>query len=509
MSRILRDYQSDMVARGRGLLRANNSILMVAATGAGKTSLAAYMLDSAAKRNFRGWFTVPKIDLVEQTAETFREMDIPFGIIAAGFPSNPYMPIQICSIDTIKGRLGRYEKPQLVVEDEAHHSEAPGWKRVKEHNNQAKHVGLSATPERLDGKGLGASYDAIVDGPQTEWLIDQGYLSPYKAYSPPGPDMSGVATRMGDYSIGQSEEKMDKPTITGSAVAHYLRHARGKRAVVFCVSVKHSQHVTEEFRAAGIVAFHLDGTTDKGVRRDALKAFKAGKIQVLCNCGIVSEGVDIPGLDVVIILRPTQSLAMYMQMVGRSLRAVYAPGYDLSTAIGRKAAIAAGPKPYALILDHAGCIKTHGLPCDKREWSLEGRKKKDKASVEEMALAMRQCPKCYASHRPRPSCPECGHVYLIQAREPETVDADLIEVDLDAARRRRVIENRSADSISALIKMGTERGYKKSAVWAAHYQKSRRGAEATLNELMIYATEQQNPDPVKWAAEIMSVVMRK
>ena len=489
MTFLLRPYQDDLIASARGLLRQHDSVLIQAPTGAGKTALSAFMLDSASRRKRRGWFVCHRAELVEQTALTFDKVGIQYGIIAAGYPLNPLNPVQICSIDTLKGRIGRYQPPDLVVWDECHHTAAAGWKRVKEAYRAAKHVGLSATPERLDGKGLDELFDAMVPGPSVQWLIGQGFLSKYRAFAPPGPSMAGVHTRMGDFVRGENEAAMDKPTITGDAIKHYMRYARGKSAVAFCVSVKHSQHVAAEFRAAGVVAAHLDGAMDRSERKRIVQAFRRGDIQVLTNVDLFGEGFDLPSLEVSIILRPTQSLSLYLQQVGRCLRP--APG-----------------KEYALILDHAGNIARHGLPDDDREWSLQGRKKKPK-TAEKSALAMRQCPKCYASHRPMPVCPECRHVYAVVAREPEQVDGDLIEVDLDAARRRRIIENRAADSISSLIAMGESRGYKKPAIWAAHYQRSRKGDEATLNELMIYAAEQKKADPTAWAGEVMSRVLRK
>ena len=499
MTFALREYQSDIIASARGLLRQHQSILLQAPTGAGKTALAAYMLGSASSRGKRCWFICHRAELVEQTALTFDKVGIPYGVIAAGHPLNPNMPVQICSIDTLKNRIGRYAPPDLVVWDEGHHTAAAGWRKVKDANPQAKHVALSATPERLDGKGLDDLFDAMVPGPTVSWLIEQGYLARYRLIAPPGPSMAGVATRMGDFAKGENEAVMDKPSITGDAIKTYLKYARGKSAVAFCVSVKHSIHVAEQFRANGVVAVHLDGTMATADRKAAVRAFRAGQIQVLTNVDLFGEGFDLPSLEVSILLRPTQSLALYLQQVGRCLR----PD--------------AG-KERALILDHAGnsgatvngvWTPRHGLPCDPREWSLEGRKKKKKGDAGESGPPVRQCPKCYAAHAPRPKCPECGHVYVVEAREPEMVDADLVEVDLDAARMRRVVENRSAESISELIKMGKDRGYKRPELWAAHYHKARKGKEATLGELIAHAAAEGKADPTKWAAGVMSAVLRR
>jgi len=478
-----------MIAEARGLLRHNDSVLIQAPTGAGKTALAAHMLGSASSRGRISWFNCHRAELVEQTARTFDKVGIPYGVIAAGWPVNPNMPVQICSIDTLKNRMSRYRAPDLIVWDEAHHTAAAGWKRVMQANPQAKHVGLSATPERLDGKGLDDLFAAMVRGPSVPWLIENGYLSKYRAFAPPAPDMAGVTKRMGDYARGENESVMDKPTITGDAIKHYLKLARGKSAVAFCVSVKHSQHVAEQFRLAGVVAVHLDGTTQPEVRKQTIAAFRRGEIQVLCNVDLFGEGFDLPQLEVSILLRPTQSLSLYLQQVGRCLR----PD--------------AGKKQ-ALILDHAGNIARHGLPDDEREWSLEGRAKKAGGKGVDSGPAVRQCPSCYAAHAPAPKCPECGHEYVVQAREPEVVDAELVEVDLEAARKRRVIENRKCESLAELVAVGEGRGYKRPLFWAAHYHRARKGSEATLGELVAYASSIGKPDPGKFAAWVLSAIGR-
>lgn len=484
----LRDYQSEMICNARVAMREHKSILLVSPTGSGKTTLASHMLGSAAERNKRSWFTVPKVELVRQTIEAFERYDIPHGVIASGFRPQPYENVQICSIDTLKNRLGRYQPPELIVWDEAHHTMAAGWLRVKSAYPDAYNVGLTATPERLDGKGLGSEFTAIVEGRSMSWLIDKGYLCRYKAYAPSAPDMNGVHSRMGDYVTAETAAVMDKPTITGDAISHYLRLARGKRAVAFCVSIAHSQHVEQQFRASGIVAVHLDGNTQSSDREAAMRAFKNGQIEVLTNCGLFAEGVDVPALEAAILLRPTQSLSMYLQMVGRSLRPC-------------------DGKEHAIILDHAGLIAKHGLPDDDRTWSLEGRKK-NKASDAERQVAVRQCPNCYACHKPAPKCPECGHVYKIQSRSPDEVDGELVEVDVDAMRLRRKIENRSCDSLASLINLGEQRKYKRPVFWAAHYHRARKGYSATLGELISYASSIGKQDPTKWAAHVLTAIGR-
>ncbi len=448
---ILRPYQTALIDDARVVLRHHNAVLMQLPTGGGKTAIATQMMATVAAKHRLGAFICHRQELVDQTVRTFSEFGVPHGIISSGYTPNPTLPIQVCSIDTLRARLlaGRpVPKFDFLMWDEAHHVAAAGWTKVMRYFPRAKHVGLTATPERLDGKGLRAQFQAMVQGPTTAELIAAGFLTPYRAFAPSAPDLGGVHTKMGDFVRGENEAAMDRPSITGDAVGHYLRHARDKRALAFCVSVAHSQHVVEQFRGAGVVAWHLDGKTDRGVRRQAVAAFRRGEIKVLSNVDLFGEGFDVPSADASIMLRPTKSLALYLQQCGRVLRP--SPG-----------------KSHALLLDHAGNIQRHGLPDDDREWSLDGRQARTKRD-DEASVPVRQCPKCYACHRPAPRCPSCGWNYELKAREVDQVDGDLAEIDVAAQRRERLAEQGRADTIEGLIELGRKRGYASPEKWAAH-----------------------------------------
>jgi superfamily II DNA or RNA helicase len=326
-----------------------------------------------------------------------------------------------------------------------------------QHFAKAKHVGLSATPQRLDGKGLDDCYRSMVVGPSVSWLIQNKYLVPYRAFAPNTPDMTGVHTRMGDYNKAEVEGLMDRPTITGDAIREYSKRALGRRAVVFCISIAHSQHVAESFRAAGIIAVHLDGNTPKPERKSVIAAFKRNEIQVLCNVDLFGEGFDLPALEVCIMLRPTESLALYLQQVGRALR----------TSEG---------KTHALILDHAGNVMRHGLPDDDREWSLEGRKKADREPGEREE-PIKQCEKCFHVHAPAPKCPNCGFVYEVTGREVAHVDGELQELDVEALRRAKMVEQGRARDLEQLVQVGKARGMNNPQGWARHVLRAREEKE--------------------------------
>ena len=243
----LRPYQGAALVAMREHLRCGaRSVLFQLPTGGGKTAVSAFMLRGSAARGLPSLFICHRRELIRQASTTFNEIGVEHGVIAAGFPENDAL-IQIASIDTLKRRLDRVTVPRLVVWDECHHVGAAGWARVFSHFNEAFHVGLSATPARLDGKGLGRYFEQMVQGPTTQELIDDGYLVAPRVFAPSTPDLTGIRTRMGDFQRDAVENLMVDNTVVGNAVEHYKRFANGKRAIVFCVSVRHSEITRASF----------------------------------------------------------------------------------------------------------------------------------------------------------------------------------------------------------------------------------------------------------------------
>lgn len=456
MSVELRNYQDDMITKARISLRTYRNVLLQSPTGSGKTVLAGYMMNRIIDNNKRAFFICHRRELVDQTSKTFRKFGIQHSFIAAGYQYNPHASIYICSVDTLKNRLEKVPVPHFCIWDEAHHLGAAGWARVHAYYQHSYHVGLSATPQRLDGKGLDDRFDHLIPGPSVSWLIDQGYLAQYKLYSVPGVDLTGVHTRMGDYVKAESEHAMDKPAITGNIISHWSKYASEKRTIGFAVSIKHSEHIVEQFNARGIPAVHLDGNTPRDIRRRLLNEFARGTIRVIFNVGLFGEGFDVAansGLDVtvgcVIDAAPTQSLGAWLQRCGRALR----------------------PQDQAIILDHAGNALRHGLPCEEREWDLKGRDKKK--STKGQTETVRQCKKCFAVHKPAPACPECGYEYPIQSRVIEEREGELQELDPAVLRRKARREQGSHRSYDDLVRLGQQRGYKNPAAWARHVYNAR------------------------------------
>lgn len=459
----LRDYQDQAVGRVRGAFRAHNKVLFVLPTGGGKTVIASYMAERASQKG-RVYFICHRKELVEQTVRTFEGFGIHAGVIATGFRPNLTAPVQVCMIDTLKGRLDRVPLPSLVIWDECHHIAAAGWARVAQHFEKSKHVGLTATPERLDGKGLRPWFPHMVLGPAVSDLIEAGHLADYRLYMPSIPNMQGVKKSMGDFQKAAAAAVMDNNTVFGDVIKNYRRQAADKQAVAFCVSIEHSQHTAERFRQNGYMSIHVDGTMPQADRKAAIRSFRNGDIKILSNVDLFGEGFDVPGIEAAILLRPTQSLGLYLQQVGRALRP--SPGKDR-----------------AILLDHAGNALRHGLPDDERAWDLDGKKAREKKeNGDQGGPAARQCPNCFHLHPPRPKCPSCHYVYPVAGRQIDEIAGDLAEVDPTELRRARMQEQAQTKSIDGLVELARKRGYKNPEKWAGYVWTSReakqRGASA-------------------------------
>lgn len=453
MTVVLRPYQEDIIVRVRRALKVHRKALLVMPTGAGKTNTAGFMMKGSVSRNQRCFFMVHRKELVEQTCATMDKLGLDYGIVAAGMPFNPYKNITICSVGTLAARLDKVPAPDLIIVDEAHHSSAATWLAIFAAFPKAFYVGLTATPERLDGRGLDHQYKALVMGPTVRWLIDNGFLAEYRAWSHPSPELKGIRKIAGDYNQGQLAAAMDKPHLIGDIVDHYKKLAMGTQAVMFCVSVEHALHSAAAFKEAGIAADEIDGTANRIDRSNTIGAFRRGEIRVLTSVDLISEGFDLPEMQTTILARPTASLGLMTQQVGRCLRP--APG-----------------KAHAIILDHAGNIARHGLPDAEREWSLEGRKKKSGPSV----APVKQCPNCFGSAPAGvTACPYCGYAFPIQPREVTQVDGSLTEVDVAAVRAKAKAEQASATTYDELVALGRARGYAKPEGWARHLIKARGG----------------------------------
>lgn len=457
----LRSYQQDWIAGLRGAFAEGyRAPLGVLPTGGGKTVCFSYLTRRITDGGKRVVVMAHREEINDQISRTLSRFDVRHGMITAGALYDRRMMAHVASVQTLSRRLDRVQAPDYVIVDEAHHAlAASSWGKVlaafRESNPSLRVIGVTATPERLSGEGLGETFDEMVLGPTTRELIDLGALSEYRLFAPSAAiDLSGVKMRGGDYAKDQLGAAMDKPAIIGSAVNEYRKLCDGMPAVAFCVSVEHAHHTAEQFKAAGYRAAAIDGKMDKVLRRQIVQDFGRGAINVLTSADIVSEGFDVPGIVAAILLRPTQSLALYLQQVGRALRP-------------------ADGKPHAIILDHVRNCERHGLPDDPREWSLLGRgERKKKGEKDENAC--RQCEHCKAySPAAASKCRECGRQFPVQARKIEEVAGSLSEVEIARMRRVAAREQAAAKTLEELIAVGMARGMKNPHGWARHVHEAR------------------------------------
>jgi len=378
----------------RGALRRTRRVLLQRPTGTGKTVLFCAITGVVTEGGAQTLILQHREELIGQTSRTLTEMAVEHGIIDAKHPRRA-AAVQIASIDTMARRLGAYQpgdfKPVFV--DEAHLAAAPSWQRVIDHFAEAYVIGCTATPERLDGKGLDHLFGELVAGRSVKEYVELGVLVPAVTFAPPEPpDLSGIRRRLGDFEQTALPDRMSDSAIVGDAIEHYKHLSPQVPGLVYCCPVRHSQLVAEAFSAAGYAARHVDGETPATEREATIDALHDGKLDLVTNVALFTEGLDVPLLGIVVILRPTESRALHLQMLGRVTR----------TARGKRR---------GLILDHAGNSLRHDLYDFDHQWSLKGRPKKSGERL------VRRCPECGAMLPIKAqSCSECGYQFVVQMR---------------------------------------------------------------------------------------------
>lgn len=436
----LRPYQSELLDQCRAAYREGyKAPCIVSPCGSGKSVMMAEMARSATLKGNPVLFLVHRQELCQQIFSTF----VKWGV-----------DMQLCRImmvQTACRRLERLAKPGLIITDENHHSKAASYRKIYDYFPDVPRVGVTATPIRLNGSGLGDVNDKLIIGPSVKQLIEWGNLSPFKYYAPAVVDTSKLQIKRGEFVQTDIEELFNDKAIYGDVIGHYNKLSAGKQAICYCATIAQSKKMAFEFSKAGIPARHLDGDTPKVVRARLVDEFRQGAIRILCNVDLISEGFDVPDCHTAILLRPTQSLALYIQQSMRCMR--YQPGKT------------------AVIIDHVGNVSRFGPPDMDRVWSLEAKKKRKKA--EEETLHIKQCPACfYVYNSAKTACPNCGYKPEKAQREPEVIaGAQLVEVE----SKPFVLDYREpADchSLQELQSLAKNRGYKPGWAW---YQAKRLG----------------------------------
>jgi superfamily II DNA or RNA helicase len=400
----LRSYQTAAVASLTDAVeRGRKRIILRAPTGAGKTAIAREIIDRCVGRGAAVVFVAPRREIVDQTSAELHSAGIEHVVMQANHP--PEHPVCVASIATLVRR--EVKAPEVCFLDEAHlHLDAA--KIVVERFPNAVVIGLTATPERLDGRGLGEIYEEIIPVAETAELIEGGYLVPARVYRPSSPNLAGVRTLAGDYNKRDLTPLMDTPTVVGDVVATWRKLAAGRPTLVYAVSVEASEHLAAAFRAVGVNAEHVDAETPHDLRKSVTDRLRNGELTVACNVELFTYGLDVPRVSCISMARPTKSLALYLQMAGRSLRPF--PG-----------------KENSLILDHAGNTYRHDLPEAHHEWSLEGVERRG-----DRPPSLRTCTECFAVYAASlEACPACGAIPVKKPREIEQRAGELVEVKID------------------------------------------------------------------------------
>ena len=471
----LRPYQQAGVDELRACFKAGKRApLFVLPTGGGKTITYAAIAEGAAAKGNRILILEHRKELIRQASLAVGGLGVRHQVVAPpgkvadirrthvarlGWPMiDNSSHVAVASVQTLARRMDWLQQfdPDVIVIDEAHHAVAGTWKRVIEALPRARLLGVTATPCRTDGQGLGDVFDTLVLGPTMLELIELGNLVRPRVFAPPmAVDLANAAHKGGDFDPAAAAELLDKPSVTGDAVDHYRKLAPGKPAIVFCSSVKHAEHVAADFRAAGFRFEVVTGDMDDDLRDERIMGLGDRRLHGICSVDVLSEGTDVPAAEVAILLRPTESESLYLQQVGRVLRP-------------------AEGKEFGLVLDHVGNVARHGLPHSDREWTLEGRKRGKRSTESEQTIRVQQCPKCYLAHEPAACCPGCGHVYEVQSRQIQQRDGELQEIT-DAPAPK--VQTGRLQDMASLKAAGISTGR------AAHILAARAEKEKLQNEL--------------------------
>ncbi len=330
------------------------NVLFQMPTGTGKTTVFSEIVRKAQFKNKKVLLVVHRTELVDQIKERLSSFDVNAGIITANIKPEPDKDIQIATIQTLNRR--EYPQADIVIIDECHHSKADTYRSLWDIYPAARFLGVTATPIRLNGEGFSDLFDILIPSEKLSYFIKEGYLSQIKHLVCGIPNLTKVKQVRRDYDLQMLKNVMLDNSLMAGLVNSYLTKAIGKKTIVFAVDIEHSKEIVQRYNQAGISAAHIDAKTPKTERKENLEKFRSGEIKILSNVDIVSEGFDVPDCDAVQLARPTKSLALYLQQVGRCMRPYQG-------------------KDYGLVLDNAGLWLEHGISYIDRDWSLEGIKR--------------------------------------------------------------------------------------------------------------------------------------
>ena len=457
----LRPYQNKAIEDIRHhFSKGKKRILLVAPKGSGKTVIASSMMQKAKERSKFNLFVAHRRELVMQCSRKLSDFGLNHGVIMAEKSPNAMADIQVASIQTFASRKDRddFIKPNadIVILDEAHRSVSGQFTELLKVYPNSFIIGLTATPIRNDGRGLGNIYEEIVECGSIKELTEQGYLVPNRIVAPSIPDLQKIRLVAGDYEKRALDRKMNTRKLVGDIVSHWIKYGENRATVVFATSIAHSKHIANIFRQNGVSSGHIDSEMNELDRETQLSNLNSGKIKVLSNCQILTEGWDQPKISCVIIARPTKSYPMYLQMIGRTLRPY--PN-----------------KKDTLIIDHSGCVYEHGFPEDAGNWTLSTKKPKTRdrikdpiQPIEKQPFTCVRCDTVYAPNRDDYACPNCALIPTKKERIVLISEGRLVEMP-----KIKPNANDKQNFYAQLLFYCRQKGYKEG--WASHTFKQKYG----------------------------------
>jgi DNA repair protein RadD len=478
----LREYQTHNIEGIETALGRGEHVLYVLPTGGGKTVVATSITERAVERGERVLVLTHRREILRQTS---LKLLIDHGLIQAGLNADLSYPVQIASVQTLWARCMRTDKlplpaANLIIIDEAHHVRAQTWAKILEQYPNARRLGLSATPCRSDGRGLGNFFGTIVEGPQVAELIGQKHLVPTVYYAPVEPDLKGVKTSQGDYAINELADRMNRPDLVGDIVTNWHKHGERRKTLVFAVDVAHSIHIRDEFVKADVRAEHIDGSTPKDERDAILARLVSGETELVTNCMLLTEGFDLPAIGCIVLARPTKQLGLFRQMAGRGLRP-------------------AEGKERLVLIDHSGAVFRHGLLEDPIKWTLDTDKRAENPTHASRSTSvfskLLECRQCGALRKGGEPCSHCG---FQPKRRPEAIlfaDGELARVTNGKAKSVHHHPAELARWHAMLLWVAQERDYKPG--WASFKYKEKFG---------VWPRWGSSPQPIPPSPEVSSWV---
>lgn len=414
----LRPYQLALKNKVREAFKNNKRVILLAPCGSGKTVIASSIMQDAIKKGNKVWFIVHRSELMKQANDTLER----YGI--------PKKNIEVYMVQSLAHKLDKIkEEPNLIIVDECQHSSSSTYRKIINQYPNAYILGLSATPTRLTGKPLGDIYETIISEVTAKQLIEMKYLADYSYYAPElNIDFNNIKIKAGDYDTEDVNRAMSKAKIYGDIIKTYKKLANNKKTILYCASIEYSKKMEKLFSENGYKIKHFDGTTPEKERQQIVEDFRNNKIQMLTNVDLIGEGFDVPDCECVLLLRPTQSLNLFIQSSTRCLRKN-------------------GDKK-AIIIDYVNNIQKHGLPTMDRQWSLDKKVKEYDNENDDGTLKIRVCKECFSTFEGGDVCPYCGAEYELTAIEIENIkEVQLKKVEEERELKRQQYLSSVADRV--------------------------------------------------------------